>query len=109
MIITETINNYINTGKNIPILRNIDCSYGVSLYKGVLIEWDRDYDTRIFTFVDRLLNKYEFTGYKLLTAHESEGTSRLLWENKIPDLTEADVTIDWDVWCVTSDSLNPVT
>lgn len=74
-----------------------------SLYNGVLIIWDNDYDDRIFDFVDSLV---EPVREMLLACNERKGMLELIWkQNKfIPDhLAEGEsVDIAGDTWHILS-------
>ena len=54
---------------------------GFSIYKGLLIQWDEDRDTRILAFIDKL-NHAERK--HLLIAAEHEGTLSLKWDKTGP-------------------------
>ena len=59
----------------------MDDGYGFSIYRGILIGWDEDYDTRIFRFIDEM-TKADRRG--LIGAAEHNGRLFLLWKNLVP-------------------------
>ena len=73
----------------------------LSVYKGVLVFWDEDYDTRVLTFIDDLGRERR----KLLVAvMETEATLTLVWDVKRPEmipLREGEyVEVEGDRWYI---------
>ena len=75
--------------------------FGFTLYRGVIVRWDEDYDTRILDFIDDMK---EFESEGLVAVHESKGNISFLWSNvtDIPPIAEATTveTRNGDVWNV---------
>jgi hypothetical protein len=63
-----------------------DCDeYEFSFYKGVIVQWDEDRDTRILLFIDEMdINDR----LELLLVTESEGVISFLWNSCIPSKYE---------------------
>lgn len=57
-------------------------SYGFSIYRGVLVCWDYDYDERVLGWIDGLPIR---VARSLLAAGEHKGTLSLLWKEEPPD------------------------
>ena len=71
--------------------------YGLSLYRGVLVQWDDDHDTRIFKFIDKLKPKVRKC---LLVAYERKGGLSLLWRDNIFIGDRDQVVVGGDVWSI---------
>lgn len=81
--------------------------YGITIYKGVIVIWDADYDTRILTFIDSMS---KIRRKMLLAAGEYKGSLNLIWAGEeIPFGYEPDTQIDisesiykeiGDVWVI---------
>ena len=75
----------------LPVFRDIDlpnmathCPQtrcGFSLYKGVLVQWDEDRDTRVLIFIDSLPEEVR---NKLLVVQEHKAMLGLLWKWRVP-------------------------
>lgn len=79
-----------------------DCGY--SVYKGVLVQWDEDQDTRVLDFIDNLkANDLE----NLAVIQEHEGIIAFLWKTYVPIEFQEDkeVEIAGDVWSITKSVL----
>ena len=77
------------------------------LYKGVLVQWDEDYDQRIFTFINELSAENRA---RLAIAHEHEGVLSLRWLGLTPPGYEDgdEVVVEEDAWyIVDSESIQP--
>jgi hypothetical protein len=70
-----------------------------SIYRGVLVQWDEDFDNRVLRFIDGLDEYYKM---RLVAVNENEGCLRLLWSEKVPfGYAEGDgVTVDGDYWSI---------
>lgn len=71
-----------------------------SLYRGVIVCWDEDYDTRILDFIDDL---DEFNSRGLIAVQEHEGSIAFRWNGRIPSrLRQGNcITVrDGDVWSI---------
>lgn len=77
----------------------IDSGHGFSLYRGILVLWDEDRDTRILSMIDGMEDKDR---EQLVIAQEHEGTLVLLWKKYIPSKYGVDGMVtntqDGDVW-----------
>lgn len=56
-------------------------SYGFSIYRGVVVQWDEDEDERVLTFIDELPEEIRC---QLAVVQEHEGSLGLLWHNTVP-------------------------
>jgi len=56
-------------------------TYEYSIYRGVVIFWDADYDARILTFIDN----NEMLIPRILAVAESKAFLNILWLGKIPN------------------------
>jgi hypothetical protein len=70
---------------------------GLSLYRGVLVVWDEDYDARVLEFIDGLS---EEARRQLLVVHEREGSISYVWDRHQPSECEGQVDVDGDTWWV---------
>jgi hypothetical protein len=75
---------------------------GFSLYRGVLIQWDEDDDTRILGVLDAMP-----AGIldRLLIVQEHEGGINFVWKEQVPEGYEEGKSIDepgGDIWTVIS-------
>jgi hypothetical protein len=74
---------------------------GYSLYKGVLVQWDEDQDTRVLQLIDALpLPARE----QLLIIQEHEGCVAFVWDYQVPEGFEENGGIDvaGDSWSITA-------
>lgn len=71
----------------------------ITLYRGVLVVFDEDVDTRVLTWLDEQPCEVVDT---LFMVQEHEGSLTLLWKKAMPaHLKEGDsVDVDGDVWSV---------
>lgn len=74
-------------------------SYGFSIYRGVLIQWDEDEDERILTFIDQIPAKVRCE-LSIVQAHE--GGLGLVWCNGVPAGYEVgkEFEVEGDFWVV---------
>jgi hypothetical protein len=74
---------------------------GFSLYRGVLVVWDEDHDTRVLTFIDSLA---EENRKQLLVVQEHEGSIAFIWDRYCPKSCEGAIAIyddeGFDEWSV---------
>jgi hypothetical protein len=72
-----------------------------SVYKGVLVVWDSDYDSRVLDFIDDLDSE---TREKLISVGERKGSIHFLWAETIPDqfLDGCRVDVGGDSWSIVS-------
>lgn len=56
-------------------------SYGFTIYHGVVVQWDRDQDKRVFTFINELP---DIVRCKLAIVQEHEGSIGLVWYKNVP-------------------------
>lgn len=80
---------------------------GFSLYKGVLVQWDEDQDTRVLDFLDDMESSDRLS---LLVVQEHEGGIAFLWEGYIPDnqyKEGASIEVDGDVWSIVESKCLP--
>ncbi len=73
--------------------------YGFSLYRGVLVQWDEDYDTRLLIVIDEMPPKVRKA---LQVAQESQANLRLLWHHRVPKGYEegTEIALKGDYWGV---------
>ena len=55
-------------------------SDGVSVYRGVLIAWDSDHDTRVLDYIDKIPECYR---RGLVAVHERKGGIVLVWKDHV--------------------------
>lgn len=74
-------------------------SYGFTVYRGVLIQWDEDEDRRIVTFIDQLPARVRRS---LSIVQEHEGSLGLIWRNRVPAGYEVgrEFEVEGDLWVV---------
>jgi len=97
---------YKNISYKIYLDRTKDTVYkfGYSVYKGTIIEWDEDYDRRIFIFVDNILKQRI---KNLIRCKEHEAGLILYFKDSIPlkynegDSIDIDDEEGHDVWSIT--------
>lgn len=69
---------------------------GVSCYRGVLVLWDNDEDTRVLDFLDEMPDMMR---WELIAIHEHEGVVQMFWHGYIPSEYKTDVeSPDGDIW-----------
>ena len=73
----------------------------LTVYRGVLVKWDHDHDTRVLTFIDGLSSE---TRHDLAVVHESEGMLFLAWYQQVPACLREGETVEMpnDLWLVES-------
>ncbi len=96
---------YVVTDK-VPVIFQKDLpaisEYGFSVYMGVIVRWDEDYDSRVLTFIKNLPKSLRA---RLIAVAEYEGTIALLWRGEIiPRGYEPcnQVEVEGDYWHVVS-------
>lgn len=62
--------------------------YGFSVYRGVIVLWDEDYDVRIFIALDILLKTTSLE--KPIMIRESEGVFQIVWHREDESLIKAE-------------------
>jgi hypothetical protein len=75
--------------------------YGFTVYKEVIIQWDKDRDERIFKWYDSLPEKMR---EKIVIAQEHEGKIYLALTKEIKDL-ETSWDVDGEVWKLAEDGM----
>jgi hypothetical protein len=72
-----------------------------SVYRGVLVFWDEDYDHRVLKVIDHLDPDVRS---QLFSISESEGCTILRWRHSIPLGFEegSEITMYGDVWTIQS-------
>ena len=69
---------------------------GFSLYKGVVVVWDPDQDTRILDLIDTMPDSQL---QNLILAHETKGTLTTLWKKGVPRrFKRREIYFDGDNW-----------
>jgi len=73
--------------------------YGFTLYRGVVVQWDRDQDKRIFVFINELP---AMVRGKLAIVQEHEGSIGLVWYANVPyGYEEGNVfEVEGDYWVI---------
>jgi hypothetical protein len=72
---------------------------GLSVYRGVIVQWDEDRDDRVLDVLDNMPAKVVD---QLLVVQEHEGSISFVWRHEIPngyDDTNDIEPGDGDVWC----------
>jgi len=73
-----------------------DC--GVSVYRGVIVNWDSDYDHRVLQVLDDMPAKLLGS---LLVIHEHEGSVHFIWDGDVPQAYQEGEGVevgDYDYW-----------
>lgn len=73
---------------------------GFSIYRGVVVRWDEDYDDRILNFIDTLDDSIVCD---LVAVQEHEGTISFRWRTSVPiEFSESQSVAvpDGDCWLV---------
>ena len=81
-------------------MSEIKYGYGVTAFKGVIVVWDEDFDTRVLTLVDRILEEKQG---ELVSIYEHEGCVRFVWNRIIPEKYSIDaeqIEIGFDLWTI---------
>ena len=76
--------------------------YGFTVYKEVIIQFDRDHDERIFSWYDSLQKEIR---EKIVIAQEHEGKIYLALTKEIKDL-ETSWDVDGEIWKLADDGIN---
>ena len=85
---------------------------GLSLYRGVIVCWDEDRDTRVLNFLDAM---HSAERDKLFAVHESKACLRLVWRGSfIPSLYREESKVEVlgpgaDIWTVAESTLLTIT
>jgi len=85
--------------RELPKLEMTPEEAGFSIYRGVVVRWDEDYDARVLDFIDRLSLEDR---KNLVAVQEHEESIAFRWEDHVPiELDEGkNILIDGDVWTV---------
>jgi len=68
----------------------------LSVYRGVIVCWDEDHDTRVLNLIDDMSERDR---HNLVAIHEHEGQASYVWNCKTPKQYEEGVnTRDGDHW-----------
>lgn len=94
---------------SIPDTRSYDCpdgDCGISVYRGVIVVWDEDYDQRVLTFIDELSVKVR---EQLMLVSESKASLRLVWKLVYPThyQVDDDVEVADDSWLIVDSKVVP--
>jgi len=86
--------------EDLMILSN---NYGFSYYKGIIVFWDRDYDTRILKVINMVEDYHELSN--LFAVGETKAIVSLLWKKEIipgrvPTIFSKDIDVEGDCWSV---------
>jgi hypothetical protein len=84
--------------KDLPsvILSGTRSDSGCSLYRGVLVEWDGDKDSRVLTLIDEMTKSEREA---LLAIRESKAFVTLLWDTEVPSSwSDDDLEVEGDIW-----------
>ncbi len=74
---------------------------GLSVYNGIIVLWDQDYDTRVLQMIDE---RFPIGQDKPIAVREYKGTINLLWKSKDDAFVECfyqeqdDYTTEGDCW-----------
>lgn len=74
-------------------------SYGFTVYRGVLVQWDEDRDKRVLTFINQLPEKVRC---QLAIVQEHEGSLGLVWHTHVPSGygVGEEFDVEGDFWVV---------
>lgn len=73
---------------------------GFSIYRGIIVRWDEDYDTRILDFIDDM-DDDDARG--LMAVQEHEGSIAFRWKESVPPQFAEGQSVesrDGDCWSV---------
>ena len=69
---------------------------GVSVYRGVLVVWDEDFDTRIITLINELFARGKRAPFAIC---ESKGSVTIMWHTKGEAAAALDdYEVEGDLW-----------
>ena len=74
-------------------------SYGFTMYRGVLVQWDEDKDERVLTFINQLPARVRC---RLAIVQEHEGSLGLVWHTSVPSGYEVgeEFEVEGDFWVI---------
>jgi len=74
-------------------------TYGFTIYRGVLVQWDEDKDERVLTFINELAARVR---RQLAIVQEHEGSLGLVWHTSVPSGYEMgeEFEVEGDIWVV---------
>ena len=81
-----------------------DC--GFSIYRNTLVQWDRDYDKRVYTLLDEMpANIID----RLLVVRECKASVSFVWCDSVPPeyMEGGDVEVENDAWAIISSKFKP--
>lgn len=83
-------------------------SYGFSMYRGVLVQWDEDKDDRVLTFINELPARVRC---QLAIVQEHEGSLGLVWHTSVPGGYEVgeEFEVEGDFWVVLKSNISKMT
>jgi hypothetical protein len=69
---------------------------GFTVYKGIIVVWDEDKDTRVLSLIDSMpLSQLE----NLILVYETEGTLTTIWAKGVPDrFKKGNIVVEGDNW-----------
>lgn len=78
----------------------------LSVYRGIIVLWDENFDPRVLEFIDALPSEVMT---QLVVISEHEGCVTFVWEEEIPDGYEEGEMLEApeDLWTVFSSVVNP--
>lgn len=74
-------------------------SYGFTIYRGVLVQWDEDKDDRVLIFINQLPARVRC---QLAIVQEHEGSLGLVWHTIVPSGYEIgeEFEVEGDYWVI---------
>ena len=74
-------------------------TYGLTIYRGVLVQWDEDKDERVLTFINELADRVR---RQLAIVQEHEGCLGLVWHTSEPSGYEMgeEFEVEGDFWVI---------
>jgi len=85
--------------RDLPRMENGKEECGFTIYRGIVVRWDEDYDTRILDFIDDMKPEHAM---ELMAVQEHEGSIAFRWKSYIPDGFEEGqgVEVRNDYWSI---------
>jgi len=75
----------------------LSATHGITIYRGVIVYWDEDYDKRILQFLD---NMSSIDMEQLVAVQETKGFINAIWKDKVPRkyFDGHEISLDNDIW-----------
>ena len=67
--------------RSVPVFTLPGTGVSLSVYRGVIVHWDEDHDSRVLNLIDDMTEKDR---HNLVAIHEREGQASYVWNGKTP-------------------------